>query len=195
MSSFNCEKCGKPILDAPNTGYYTECEHYPLEEKNILSPNARGRISHKKLDEIKKNMMMEEAIASATLADNEPEWEARKRCEEKPFEQEKTDYTKEIMDLQKEEYLSEGAIEQEIPEVIRKFREEFDIKVWCGYYDMEHVEQFILEALSARNRKIKEWAESMRVKITNLPDDGTDDTIKFTVAYNQALEDLIKFLQ
>jgi hypothetical protein len=33
MSSFNCEKCGKPILDAPGTGYYTECEHYPLNGK------------------------------------------------------------------------------------------------------------------------------------------------------------------
>ena len=30
MSSFDCEKCGTPILDGPH-GYFTECEHYPIE--------------------------------------------------------------------------------------------------------------------------------------------------------------------
>ena len=30
MSSFICEKCGKPILDTPH-GYITGCEHYPVE--------------------------------------------------------------------------------------------------------------------------------------------------------------------
>lgn len=32
MSSFNCEKCGTPIIDTPR-GYITECEHYPLDLK------------------------------------------------------------------------------------------------------------------------------------------------------------------
>lgn len=32
MSSFNCEHCGKPILDTPR-GYVTGCEHYPLSDK------------------------------------------------------------------------------------------------------------------------------------------------------------------
>ena len=30
MSNFNCETCGKPIIDSPR-GYTTGCEHYPLE--------------------------------------------------------------------------------------------------------------------------------------------------------------------
>jgi len=29
MSSFNCDQCGKPIIDTDN-GYVTECEHHPL---------------------------------------------------------------------------------------------------------------------------------------------------------------------
>ena len=32
MSSFDCEKCGAPIIDTPK-GYVTECEHYPLDLK------------------------------------------------------------------------------------------------------------------------------------------------------------------
>jgi hypothetical protein len=34
MSSFNCEKCGTPILDTPGVGYVTGCEHYPLAKKD-----------------------------------------------------------------------------------------------------------------------------------------------------------------
>jgi len=30
MSSFICEKCGKNIIDS-DTGYITECDHYPME--------------------------------------------------------------------------------------------------------------------------------------------------------------------
>lgn len=29
MSNFNCEYCGKPIIDTPR-GHVTGCEHYPL---------------------------------------------------------------------------------------------------------------------------------------------------------------------
>lgn len=30
MSSFNCEHCGKAIIDTQR-GYVTECPHYPLD--------------------------------------------------------------------------------------------------------------------------------------------------------------------
>ena len=33
MSSFNCEYCGKPIIDAPG-GYITACKHYPNKRMN-----------------------------------------------------------------------------------------------------------------------------------------------------------------
>ena len=53
MSNFHCEKCGKAILE-DERGYYTSCEHYPLSEKNILSLNMKGRISHQQLKKIRK---------------------------------------------------------------------------------------------------------------------------------------------
>ena len=31
MSSFNCPRCGKPILDTPK-GYISECEHYKINK-------------------------------------------------------------------------------------------------------------------------------------------------------------------
>lgn len=31
MSSFNCPKCGKPILDTPK-GYISECNHYKINK-------------------------------------------------------------------------------------------------------------------------------------------------------------------
>lgn len=44
MSSFNCEVCGKAILDGPN-GYYTGCEHYPIDEvKGYKSPYKEAKI-------------------------------------------------------------------------------------------------------------------------------------------------------
>ena len=30
MSNFNCEQCGKPIIDSEN-GYVNGCEHYAIE--------------------------------------------------------------------------------------------------------------------------------------------------------------------
>ena len=53
MSNFYCEKCGKAILDGEE-GYTTGCKHYPLEEKHILSPNMKGRISHEEIDALEK---------------------------------------------------------------------------------------------------------------------------------------------
>jgi hypothetical protein len=40
-------------------GYYTECIHYPLKEKNILSPNGKGRISHSVIEKINKKFKKE----------------------------------------------------------------------------------------------------------------------------------------
>jgi len=54
MSNFRCEFCGKAILDSPYKGYTTFCEHYPLKEKNILSPNMKGRISHEEVKKIER---------------------------------------------------------------------------------------------------------------------------------------------
>lgn len=51
MSNFKCEKCGTDILEDEGGHYYTECEHYPLEEYNagfcrvclqITNYNIRG---------------------------------------------------------------------------------------------------------------------------------------------------------
>jgi uncharacterized protein YdhG (YjbR/CyaY superfamily) len=53
MSSFYCEKCGTAILDTLD-GYVTFCEHYPLEEKDTLSPNMKGRIETSKLKEMRE---------------------------------------------------------------------------------------------------------------------------------------------
>ncbi len=52
MSSFYCEKCNKAIIDTP-VGYITGCKHYPLSLK---------------IERLKQEMMMEEAISSAELA-------------------------------------------------------------------------------------------------------------------------------
>ena len=40
MSSFNCEHCGKAIIDTRD-GYVTECKHYPLsrEQKKFADIN------------------------------------------------------------------------------------------------------------------------------------------------------------
>jgi len=35
MSNFYCEYCGMVILEDDEGNYYTECEHYPLEEENM----------------------------------------------------------------------------------------------------------------------------------------------------------------
>lgn len=37
MSNFNCDKCGKPIIDSPRV-YITGCEHNPIEEKKLVKP-------------------------------------------------------------------------------------------------------------------------------------------------------------
>lgn len=58
MSSFVCEKCGELIVDTPD-GYITGCKHYPLSEKNILSPNMKGRINHEQLREIAEKVFNE----------------------------------------------------------------------------------------------------------------------------------------
>ena len=42
MSSFQCEKCGKPILEG-DEGYYTGCEHYPLVQNMIRTFRDRKR--------------------------------------------------------------------------------------------------------------------------------------------------------
>ena len=41
MSSFNCPKCGKPILDTPK-GYISECAHYKINKPwpNIAAADA-----------------------------------------------------------------------------------------------------------------------------------------------------------
>ena len=54
-SNFHCEICNKAIIDAPYMGYVTECEHYPIS---------------KKTKQLKDDMMMEEAISSAELAED-----------------------------------------------------------------------------------------------------------------------------
>lgn len=47
MSSFYCEYCNKPILDAPG-GYITECEHYSLKKKIATQcPNCLAYYSGK----------------------------------------------------------------------------------------------------------------------------------------------------
>lgn len=35
ISNFNCQQCGKAIIDTPGGGYITECEHYPLKKRTI----------------------------------------------------------------------------------------------------------------------------------------------------------------
>lgn len=40
MSSFNCPKCGKPIIDTPK-GYISECGHYKINKAvNIGAADA-----------------------------------------------------------------------------------------------------------------------------------------------------------
>jgi len=37
MSNFKCEKCGADITEKEDGFYGTFCEHYPPEERNIMS--------------------------------------------------------------------------------------------------------------------------------------------------------------
>jgi len=48
MSSFRCEKCGADIVEGRGGYYITECEHYPLEDNQIL---------HSGIENIEENEM------------------------------------------------------------------------------------------------------------------------------------------
>ena len=42
MSNFQCEKCGKNIIDSP-TGYITGCKHYPITEFGVPNSNRERK--------------------------------------------------------------------------------------------------------------------------------------------------------
>jgi hypothetical protein len=45
MSSFQCEHCGKPILE-DDDGYYTGCDHYPVAE-NMMRKFRKRKMGRK----------------------------------------------------------------------------------------------------------------------------------------------------
>lgn len=172
MSSFNCPQCGKPILDS-SRGYITECEHYPLAERNILSPNMKGRINHEKINKIKKckECQFENGEHSFECSKYvETEWEAIKEAIIKATEKSNQDM-RDMVEPEKPEW------EKEWDKWWMSKWQKRDIENCNIKYDFIgnswEIKDFIRNLLAQREAEIKfelmEWAEKYEPKdFTNI---------------------------
>ena len=178
---YHCGVCNSPLTYSP--------ANYSSRPVDIPNPCENCNSKNKLLDEV--------------LRDNEPEWEARKRCKVKPFEEEPEEWVEKIK-ANGQNWIDEDKMIPFIHQLIQKsynkgFKTAFEESKVKHYEECDYDKGFKV-GVESRNEEIKEWERENKKQVPIITSEDSEaymySLAQFNkiVGYNQALQDLLEFL-